>query len=60
MSSAQSWNHTGFQKRDNARSRVANESAQSSAIPTEMRYERSTEFWNRTRHGTQALAERSQ
>ncbi len=48
MCSADFWNHTGFQNTDQPRSRGANDSAESSTITTEKRYERSTEFWNRT------------
>ena len=48
MCSAECWNHTGFQKTDQARSRDTNDSAESSAIPTEKRHDRSIEYWHTT------------
>ena len=48
MGSTECWNRTRFQKTDQARLRDANHSAESSAVTTQRRHGRSTEFRSRT------------
>ena len=67
MCSAEFWNHTRFQRTDQARSRYAIDSAEYSAMTTEKRHQRSNEYWNtmsgdsaqKKRHRSASLTGRS-